>query len=294
MDMISEQNPIKEIVPIKDKINSSSVTEIAGFYDRIMEDEHLNNPEFGACELFEAAAKNLPLKIDHNKKQEALEAISSEDENIQSVGKRAFQFLSLNTILAVVNENYDRKIDSKEDGDEMFMDAITHVIENASRINPKSGISDRVGDMARMGIYLYFSKKNNIHLVVNESSITKEDIAYTKNRNNTRNERSLTVKDAESQVRDEEASLEKVEARDRQENLETDVKKILLNFLPERDRQIVTQWFQLDGVKRNQEEIGEDFKIGRAAVSKILIEAIDGLRYDPASQKTLQEYKDTM
>jgi len=98
------------------------VTEIAGFYDRIMEDEHLNNPEFGACELFEAAAKNLPLKIDHNKKQEALEAISSEDENIQSVGKRAFQFLSLNTILAVVNENYDRKIDSKEDGDEMFME----------------------------------------------------------------------------------------------------------------------------------------------------------------------------
>lgn len=291
--MSSEQNSVRETVPIKDRVNASTVTQIAGFYDEILEKESSRNPKLSIYELLKITASNLPPKIGDSVKEKALQAIAGEDEKVRFVGKRALQFLSSRTILTVVDSNFDKEKDSKEDREEMLMSAMISVIENASKINPKFQISGQVNSFAQMGIYSYFSKKNEIRLVVNRTSLKKEDTAFVKD-DSFRNKRGLTNEGAENLIQDEDESFKNIDSRDRQKNLEASTREVLLRFLPEREREIVMKWFRFDGVKRSQEEIGEDYRITGAAVSRILIEAIDGLKHDPVSRKILQEYKDTI
>jgi hypothetical protein len=314
--MSLEQNPINsEFNSVKDRISTSSVAQIADFFDEIVQREHLIDPKLGAYDLLKIAASNLPLKIHDNLRQKALEAIVSEDEKVKLIGKKAFQFLSLNTALTVVDSSFDKERDTDEDRDEMLNSAMISVIKNAPDINQKFGISGQTYFLAQQGVFSYLCEKYDISLNLNSKLVRKgtslvREIAELKSEGNLLNkdirtfvqewskETEVSADDLKNYLtRDQRIAYMRINKDEVYENIELeDLRNKLGNVLdtlllgPQDERHQRKSRRQIkvlklkygfeDGIERTNEEVGREFMITGEAVRQIISkQALPRLRH---------------
>jgi len=328
MDMISEQSPIKEIVPIKDRINTSSATEIAGFYDEIIAKNSLD-PNLDPYELLKITASNLPAKIDNSTYKGALKAIVDEDEKIKLVGKKAFQFLSLRTVLTVVDSNFNEEKDFKEDREEMLMSAMISVIENAPKIKQNPLVSNQVNVFAQKGIFSYFCEKYELPLPDFIRELGKSGISFIRKIAELKDKESLTNKEVENLAQEwssktgirmpelldyltrdmrffidkqENNPLERIEEEDRKKALKKTTKKVFdetfvdnegdYRHRSEQQRSVLEQIYGIldDGIERTEREVAEGFHTSPQNISIIKGEAIRRLEYSPRRKELKRHY----
>jgi len=279
----------KDLNPVKNWLDTASVAKIADFFNKTIEKKQLENPMLGFYELCEKIVSDhdkYPSRIRDDVRQKALEAMSSENADTKLAGKNAFLFLSLRSILGVVDSVLTRKKSSNENRDEMFMSAALFVFKYAPGLRDKDQISTRVTGLAESGILTYLFKRNNKFLGSHNliKSISLE-------------ENEETLEEAEG-----------VEEPEAEEDLEDVVTKIdIANFLltlynvrksdkinnerkTSHQIEVIRRLYGLDdGVERAEKEVGREFGVGGAAISPVKKKALNRLKY-PDRRKKLEGY----
>lgn len=164
--MSLEQNPInRDLNPIKDRLNTASVVEIADFFKKAVEERQAKYPDMRPYSVLKSViTDNLPMRVFVDMQQKAITAMGSEDEGVKTAGKNAFLFLMMKTIFKAVDFNFNEDQDVDVDREEMLSSAIISVMENTSNINQKSVISDQVSHLAQLGILSFLGEKYGILL----------------------------------------------------------------------------------------------------------------------------------
>ncbi|MDP2585336.1 MAG: hypothetical protein Q8P29_00480, partial [Candidatus Levybacteria bacterium] len=190
-------------IPIKDRLNTASVVEIADFYNNTIQEEHLKNPDLGSYGLLKITSSNSPDNISDDARRKTLEAMVSKNESMSLAGKRAFQFLSLKTVIAVVDFNLDEK-EEEVDGnrEDMLNSAMIKVIEKTSGIDQRSEISDQVVSLAQEGIFLYLCEKHDMPLAINSIVDPAKGISLIKEIEMLRNVDSFSSKELEEYAKE--------------------------------------------------------------------------------------------
>ena len=287
--MSLEQHPIdRDLNPVKDRLDTASIAEIAGFFNETIEREYSENPMlgfYGLCEKIVSDPDRYPLRIHDDVRQKALEAISSENADTKLAGKNAFLFLSLRSILGVVNSAFSKTKGNNVNRDEMFMSATLSVFKNASGLMNKDQISTRVTGLAKNGISTYLLK--------NEKFLGSHGLI-----------RGISLEENEEILE----KVEEIEEPEAEEDLvgvepKIDIAKFLLTLYDvrkgdkvnnerktSRQIEVINLLYGLgDGKERTAEEVGKEYGIGKAAVSLIMKKAFNRLRY-PKRRKKLEGY----
>lgn len=250
---------LTNVILSESRLAAASVKDIANFFNKAVETEHLKSPNLKPYKLFNSIVdSSLSGKIPEDVKRKALEAMLSENADARLAGKTAFLWLSMRRILATVDSVFVKGKHTNENREEMLDSAIVSVMGNASSIDQKSEISNQVGRRAQLGILSYLHERDNI---IFDGSNKQLLVEVEKDKN--------SVDDPWEKI-----------------DLKMDLEKALSTLLsgrqtPRSERRSMRQKKVLelkfglgDGVERTNGEVGKEFNICREEARKILEPAL--------------------
>lgn len=163
--MEREPRPIKEARAknlLKTCFKQGSIEEIAMSLDRFTADVLEVCPGIGTYDFLQRINSQLPQKMPHEVQKRVVLGLASTDNNTKDLSGKVFMLFSSRTILTVVDSFFMEKTDSPEDREEMTHEALFHLGEKMSGINPKYPITQQVHAIAREAISQYLASKENM------------------------------------------------------------------------------------------------------------------------------------
>lgn len=145
---------------VRERFRNSSIDEIQTFIDQKLDEIISSNPEIEAYDMYKRLADKLPSRVSNEFAERIFQAVASNDTNISAKGRNIAPLVFMGTVLSSISDFIEAEPALKDD---IIQSAMTGVIDDLSRLNPRAGISQQIYYAARHGAAGFISSTTGLN-----------------------------------------------------------------------------------------------------------------------------------